>query len=171
MLPMQKRACWSSQKRHYVAPNAGTSLIPWGFDVCWTYWFIAIYVDMHGFRMHCSHAMLVYVETWLWPNKKRHLFLEIDVFLFLTPKKEGFCGSRYIYICVLFVHICPVTYPEKRPDDLPSFAGRKRADLGGGQLWWISHSNQSHVECHGERYDLVIFLRVLLMVMQVMHHF
>ena len=111
MLPMQKRACWSSQKRHYVAPNAGTSLIPWGFDVCWTYWFIAIYVDMHGFRMHCSHAMLVYVETWLWPNKKRHLFLEIDVFLFLTQKKEGFCGSRYIYISYISYPTISLYYP------------------------------------------------------------
>ena len=76
----------------------------------------------------------------------------------------------YIYIyymCVLFVHICPVTYPEKRPDDLPFC--RKRADLGGGQLWWISHSNQSHVLLRND--DLVIFRRVLLMVMQVMHHF
>ena len=57
-------------------------------------------------------------------------------------------------MCVLFVHICPVTYPEKRPDDLPFC--RKRADLGGGQL---------------RNDDLVIFRRVLLMVMQVMHHF
>jgi hypothetical protein len=40
-----------------------------------------------------------------------------------------------IYICVLFVHICPVTYPEKRPDDLLLLVGNERtlavANYGG----------------------------------------